>query len=206
MSGRAWVEAEDKILRESYADRSTAELADQLCRTESAVYQRARNLGLKKSEDSKRRTWFTGDEGKSHRFPRGNEPWNKGKEWRAGGRAEETQFKPGNRPQTWKPVGTVRECKDGLLEVKVSDTSSKSDWVGLHRILWERKNGPIPDGHIVVFRNGNRRDFSDGNLELIDRAENVRRNSIHRYPKELKHAIRLNKRLQREIRDHEESH
>lgn len=204
MSGRAWTEAEYRILRESYADRSTSEIADQLCRSESSVYQQARKLGLEKSLEAKARTRFSGNEGHAHRFSKGNQPWNKGKKgWQAGGDAEKTKFKPGNRPQTWKPVGTVRVNKDGIIEIKVSDTRQKSDWQGLHRIIWEKNHGPIPEGHIVVFRDGNRRNFADENLESIDRAENVRRNSIHRYPRELKQVMRLSKRLQREIAEHE---
>ena len=36
-----------------------------------------------------------------------------------------------------------------------------------HRLVWEREFGPIPDGHHVHHKNGNKRDNRIENLELL---------------------------------------
>ncbi|MNN30638.1 hypothetical protein D3C81_1442920 [compost metagenome] len=67
-------------------------------------------------------------------------------------------------------------------------------------MLWEQHHGQVPAGLILVFRDRNKQNIQLDNLELITRAENCRRNSIHRYPPELKDVIRLQKKLERTIR------
>lgn len=44
----------------------------------------------------------------------------------------------------------------------------------------------IPNGYVVVFRDGNKQNFSVENLELITRRELMNRNSLHRLPPEIK--------------------
>ena len=66
-------------------------------------------------------------------------------------------------------------------------------------ILWEEVNGPVPHGHIVVFCDKNAANIEISNLELITRAENMRRNTIHRYPSELKETIRQLGKLKKAI-------
>lgn len=120
---------------------------------------------------------------------------------KAGGRSAETRFKPGNRPHTWVPIGT-EQIRDGYLWRKVTDGHGRHDWRQVHVMLWEQHNGPVPKGLILVFRDRNKQNIQLDNLELITRAENCRRNSIHRYPPELKEVIRLQKKLERAIREH----
>lgn len=99
------------------------------------------------------------------------------------------QFQHGNRPWSWKPVGTERVSSDGTLQRKVSDTGKRSvDWQSVQSIVYREHHGEIPKGHIVIFRDGNNRNFSRDNLEAITRAEWIRRNRIDRYGKEYKSA------------------
>ena len=44
-----WTEADDKFLRDNYANNSNVNIAKVLGRTQGAVFTRARTLGLKKS-------------------------------------------------------------------------------------------------------------------------------------------------------------
>ncbi|WBH53522.1 hypothetical protein PALA8_04322 [Pseudomonas aeruginosa] len=80
------------------------------------------------------------------------------------------------------------------------------DWKGIHILLWEEHFGPIPTGHCVCFKDNNKQNVVIDNLEIITRAERMRRNSIHRYPPELKSAIRVISKLKRTIQEveHEE--
>lgn len=208
MKRRFWTDEEIEVLRERYADTPTREIAQQLGRTETSTYQKALNLGLRKSEQylsSEAACRLDGEVGAACRFEKGHAPHNKGKKgWKAGGRAKETQFKAGHRggkaAALYQPIGSERLTKDGYLQRKVNDEMPfQKRWKMVHNLEWEKHNGPIPKGHIVTFRNGNKRDFSPENLELISRAENMRRNTIHRYPPELKQTIRLVGKLRRTI-------
>jgi hypothetical protein len=113
----------------------------------------------------------------------------------------ETQFKPGVRPHTWKPIGSRRLTKDGYLQRKISDTGyPPRDWVGEHILLWAKAHGPIPKGHALIFKDRNKSNICLDNLELITRRELMRRNTIHNYPPELVDVIRLGAALKRQLR------
>lgn len=101
-------------------------------------------------------------------FPKGNKPWNKGmKGLNLGGK--ETQFKNGHIPANHQPVGSERICsRDGYVLVKVAEPNR---WVPKHRLIWEKANGPVPDGHVVIFGDGNKRNFDIDNLILVSRKQ-----------------------------------
>lgn len=203
---RLWTPSEDALMRERYPDSAMPELVRLLRRSASSIYGRAEVLGLSKSAEYMAgphacRLRREDNPGIAHRFQQGHKPWNAGaKGWKAGGRSAETRFKPGQRPHTWQPIGSERFSKEGYLQRKVTDTGyPPRDWVGVHVLLWQEHNGPVPPGHIVIFRDKNKRNITIDNLELITRAEHCRRNSIHRYPPELKATIRALGKLKRTI-------
>lgn len=210
MNCRRWTQDEIEIVRREYPDTLTSELARRLGRTERAVYMAANTLGLKKSAAYMRARRAddgrcVAEAGKAHRFVKGLTPWNKGKHHSPPG-SEKGRFKPGHRPQTWLPIGTERVTKDGVRERKVADTRSKRDWRPVHVLLWEEHNGPVPDGYFLVFENRDQSDIRLDNLLLVDRAEHMRRNTVHRYPKPLARAILMRGALNRQIRERSESH
>ena len=45
------------------------------------------------------------------------------------------------------------------------------NWISKHRLIWEEANGPIPEGHTIIFKDGNIRNFDLNNLALVSRAE-----------------------------------
>lgn len=202
---RVWTKADLAKLKRIYAVTPGPQLAEIFGRRASAIYGVATKLGLKKDPELVRKMAREaiekpGHPARGHRFQPGHQPFNKGlKGWTAGGRAKQTQFKPGQSPVGKRPLGSLR-ISDGFLQVKVADTGYvNTDWRSLHRALWELKNGPVPEGHFVTFADGNRRNFAEENLRLISRAENCRRNSIHNLPPELKETIQQIGRLNREI-------
>lgn len=112
--------------------------------------------------------------GRDTRFKKGQETHNKGKPFIAGGRSAETQFKKGHKPHNYKPVGTIIYDKDGYKIIKVSDEGRQRDkWCFLHRYNWEKAHGAIPQGHMVIFLDGNKENCSLDNLAVIDRGENI---------------------------------
>jgi hypothetical protein len=203
---KPWTTAEDEQLRRLYPNAPMPDLLRTLGKTVSAIYQRARTLGLARSAEylaSEHACRLRrGDNiGAAHRFQKGHATWNAGlKGWQAEG-CQATQFKPGRKPHTWNPIGHERITKDGYLQRKVTDTGcTPKDYRMVHHLLWQEHHGPVPPGHAVVFRDGDKTRIEINNLELITRAELMRRNTIHRYPPELKEVIRLQKKLERTIR------
>lgn len=210
MARNPWTPAEEAVVRKFYADAPTKVIAAALSRSATSVYQLAQRLGLKKSDtylSSPEAGRFDGTRGEACRFPKGHEPWNKGTSFQPGGRSVETRFKPGSRPHTWQPVGSYRLTKDGTLQQKISDAPGNNSkrWRGVHELVWIERNGPVPAGHIVVFKPGMRtanvEEITADRVECISFADNMRRNTLHRYPKEIAHAIQMRGALNRKIRN-----
>lgn len=114
-------------------------------------------------------------------FEKGIIPPNKGKkltpeQYR---RSAPTMFKPGQLPPNTDPIGTEKELADGYIWVKINDqpkARKNVNWIQKHRLIWQQHNGPIPEDHVIIFKDGDRRNFDINNLTCITRAENVRMN------------------------------
>lgn len=205
MSRRPWSESELRILQARYPHEVTADIAADLNRSASSVYQMARGMGLRKTAQRLRENARPlVESGAGQRYKPGNTPWNKGKKGLRLG-SPETQFKPGEisgaAAQNMLPIGTERVNKDGIIIRKVAEgMGRRRDWRPVHALIWEEHNGPIPDGHTVIFADGDRRNFSPGNLVCLSRAELMERNSRHnRYPPEINRLIQLRGVLNRKI-------
>ena len=197
-----------------YADMDTKELAALVNHSPRAISQIAHKYGVLKSADY----MATHECG---RIQPGSVPPNKGlrRPGYAPGRMRETQFKKGQRSgiaaKNWCPIGTIRTDAEGFLRIKVRERR-KGDgafgfgntkiWPLLNRYVWEQHNGPIPVGHAIIFKDRDRSNCDPSNLELVTRAELMRRNSVHRLPKELAEVIQLNGALKRVLRRLSEKH
>jgi hypothetical protein len=206
---RLWELEDEALLRQLYPDTPTAQIAAQLRRPLSSVYQRALKLGLRKSK-----AYLAGPDacrlrrgdnvGAATQFRKGQTPANKGLRrpgW-APGRMRETQFKPGVATTRWMPVGSTRLI-DGYVYRKVSDVRNVSwtvNWKPDHVLLWERARGPVPKAHALAFLNGDKTDIRLENLECITRRELMLRNSVHNLPKPLAQTVQLLGALNRQIR------
>nr|WP_256489659.1 HNH endonuclease signature motif containing protein [Dyella lutea] len=218
-----WTEVEDAVLRDRFPEELTADIARDLGRTKCQIYNRAHLLGLTKSsafyERERQRQAIrarTNPGMRASQFRKGLVPANKGVKRPPGwspGRMAETQFKKGQMSgqaqHNYVPIGTERISKDGYLERKVTDEHPvpARRWVAVHRLVWEAAHGPIPDGHKVAFRPGQKTAVSAeitlDRLELVSDAEMMRRNTVHNLPKPLAEAIQLRGALVRRIRKQE---
>lgn len=213
MPRRFWQPWEAEALRRLYSDSRTEDLARALGMTAEQVVRKANAMGLHKSIEviaglARERTADLAHASRAYRFKKGCVPANKGikrpKGW-APGRMAESQFRPGQKPHTWVPVGSFRVNDDGILEQKFNDAPGppKARWRSYAQIVWEREHGPIPPGHIVVFRDRQR--LTDPHLvtvdrlECISRRENLARNSAHRYGTEISKLHQLRGVLARAI-------
>lgn len=107
-------------------------------------------------------------------FPKGHIPFNKGKKGCMG--ANVTSFKPGDKPKNIDSIGTEKMLADGYVWVKIDNQSKVPkgvNWKQKHRIIWEREHGPIPEGYMIIFLDGDHENFDIDNLDIITKAENL---------------------------------
>lgn len=110
------------------------------------------------------------------RFNKGHRPWNTGiKGWTF---KNSGQFPKGNIPQNYKEPGyvAIRRDKSGKDYWFIKSEADKT-MVPLHRYLWLKHVGKIPDGMILRFKDGNTLNCDIDNLELITRAEHMKKNT-----------------------------
>lgn len=204
-----WTPEQETLLRDRYPHEHTASLAESLGYSVQQVYTKAGSLGLRKTAEFLASALACrlrrGDNvGAAHRFKPGHKTWNRGIKFDSGGRSHETRFKPGQKPHTWNPVGHERMSKEGYLERKIADTGvTKRDYVQVHRLVWMARHGDIPAGHIISFKDGNKRNFDIGNLECISRRELMARNTVHNYGKEIAQLVQLRGAVTRQINKRE---
>jgi len=157
---------EDEFLKEHVCGRGNVEL------TEILNAHFGLNLGLNQIKAYKKNHKLSS--GLDGRFLPEHTPFNKGKKGTGGW--EPTQFKDGNRPWNYLPVGTERINGDDYVDIKVADPNK---WKGKHILVWENANGPVPKGSVVIFGDGNKRHFELDNLILVSRKQLVRLNQNH---------------------------
>jgi len=151
--------------------------------------------------------------GRTGRFEPGHITWNAGmKGWKAGGRSEETRFKPGylngRAAERLKPLGHERITKDGIRQRKVRmDGPSQYRWQSVHSLVWEEHNGPIPPGHVVIFIDGDRENIHIDNLALVSRGELalLNKRGWNDLPAELRPAAIAAVRLEKQAKAREEA-
>lgn len=217
MTARRWNRAEEALLRARYPLEQSALVAAALGRPINSVMQKAHSMGLRKTRETivriaRERTADPAHPSHAARFQPGTVPWNKGIKGSTGTHpnTRANHFRPGNlngRAQANRqPVGALRITDDGTLQRKVAGTVGAlyRNWRAVHRIVWEEVHGPVPPGHLVVFKPGRRttdlKRITLDALELITRAENMRRNSfLTKYPPELARLVQLRGVLSRQI-------
>ena len=160
MDVRPWEPEEDALLVELWPVETRKVIAEKLGRTVGTVYRRAKRLGL---------------------------PINSLPHHAEAARASRAKV---NFDHKRRPIGAERVDGNGILYRKVADDGNKkSNWRAVHVLNWEAENGPVPAGHFLVFIDGNKENRDPSNLLLVDRAENLRRNSVQRYGPDVHSAV-----------------
>lgn len=106
-----------------------------------------------------------------NQWEKGHTPWNKGLKGYMG--PNETSFKKGEIPPNYLPVGSERVTADGYIEIKIEDPNV---WKGKHILIWEKHNGPVPEGHCIIFGDGDRQNLDIGNLICVSRGQLLKLN------------------------------
>ena len=92
-------------------------------------------------------------------------PWNKGKKT---GVRPPNLFKKGNITWNTRELYSESVDRDGYTYIKLVN---KKKWKLKHRWIWEQKYGEIPADHVIIFADGNKKNFNIENLILVSRKE-----------------------------------
>jgi hypothetical protein len=202
--GRFWTDKERKVLAKFFPDNYTSYVCEKLNRSYASVSAQASLMGLKKSQafveyELNVQANRLKVDGKKYQYQKCSVPPNKGKKMppEVYERCKGTMFKKGAAPHNTKYDGHERLSKDGYIEMRIRP----GKYVLKHRYVWEQHNGPIPPNMIVVFKDGNSQNITIENLQLISRHENMKRNTIQRFPLELRQTIRIVSKLKRVINE-----
>ena len=174
-----WTEEERAYLAEIVPGRSHKEIHELMTRRFGDHFAGKRiGAAIKRYGLSTGRTGY---------FEKGQEPVNKGKTWgeymppESQTVCRSTCYRKGNMPHNHRMLGDERIDRDGYIWIKVEsrfDPDGHNDWRDLwkpkHRFVWEQANGKqVPDGSLVVFADGDRRNFDPGNLVAMTRADHM---------------------------------
>ena len=184
-----YTEEEFDFLRENYPKYSGKELTKMFNEKFDHDFSLKRLVGIMNK--------YKISSGRTGRFEKGQTPVNKGKKMSSEqyDKIKHTMFKPGHDLNE-KPIGT-EIIKDGYVYVKLSHRN----WVRKQRLIYEQTYGIIPQGHRVIFADGDKTNFNTDNLILVSREEltslNSRRLIFKGFPEGTKTGIILNKLIER---------
>lgn len=161
---------EDSYIKNNIEKIGVKAIAKELGRTGSYVSRRAKELGLSD---------LIYNHMLNVRFKPGNIPFNKGKKMTPEQykKAKHTFFKKGHLPaNTAERDGVIRVRKDNSGREYKYIRLGLGVWELYHKYRWELFRGKIPNGYCLWFKDRNPLNCLLPNLELITRAENLRRN------------------------------
>lgn len=115
-------------------------------------------------------------------FKKGHVPVNKGKPMPPEVREKvaATMFQKGQAPHNTAKIGEIRDV-GGYLYVKVDDQQKvrkQVNWRKLHYQVWEEANGPVPEGCIITFVDGDPHNVELSNLMCISRSDHAVMNKL----------------------------
>jgi hypothetical protein len=91
-------------------------------------------------------------------------------------RGGKREAQKGKKNRNYKPIGTEKVDSMGYIKIKVKDAeipTGHDAWKSKHALIWEFAYGPIPDNHVVVFKDGDKRNFDIDNLLLLTKQEQI---------------------------------
>lgn len=212
MPRKVWTTKEKKALIRLYPNTLNDILAVKFNATITQIYHQAFSLNIHKSIKYLNkygcRIQKGSQIGKLTQYKKGATPFNKGKKQieymsKEGiKKVAKTQFSKGNKPHNTKKNGFISirtDKRTGYITLYIRIKLCK--WIPYHRYLWEKKHGPVPKNHVIIFKDGNTLNCKLSNLKCITKQENMIRNSISKYPIDLQKAILLRNKLNNKLYD-----
>lgn len=178
----AWTDEEKRFLREYVPAHTWEETTGEL----------NRRFGCSLSKDAVKAAGgrFGIRTGRTGHFTKGHEPANKGKKMSPDiyKKCAPTMFYKGQPPRVHKPVGTivVRENSNRNRKCVYEKVMEPDVWREKHILEWERHHGPIPQGKMIRFADGNTLNTDISNLVMISHSQHAVMNrwNIHGSNKE----------------------
>ena len=211
---KLWTKEEVKKVGELYPDMDCGEIAKIMgCRLDQIYYIAYKNrfeksLAFRQAMAAKKNFIL---KGKKYNFAKGHVPINKGKKMEdyvppeSLAKIRSTQFKKGMKGHNELHDGAITIRNDNANRPYKFIRIAKAKWKMLHVHLWEQEYGPIPPGHVIIFKNYDTLNCELSNLEMITKSENMLRNSIHNYPEDIKEAIYTLRKLKKKINGKEQN-
>lgn len=192
-----------------FANNYTVDICKVLNRSYGSVCSKSSIMGLKKSDEFmamelKKQADRLKVVGAKFRYSKGREPDNKGKPMSKElyDKCKATMFKKGQLPHNSYNDFTEVLRKDNsgkqYLMIKLPNERKLKP---KHILIWEKQNGKVAKGFNIVFKDGNQLNCIIENLECISNIELMKRNTIHRFPAELKSTIKLINKLKKTINE-----
>lgn len=206
---KAWLTGELALLAQYYPDHLSRDLAKAFGCTLSQLYKQANQLGLSKSKEfitqnTKENLKKPGHGFVATQFKPGQVPPNKGVKGFCAPGSEKGHFRKGHKSSNYLEVGSLRINGDGYLDIKLHD--GLRGWYSLAMYSWFLETGRYPDpGMCLRFKDGDYHNTQYENLQLISRQDNMRLNTIQRYPQELRVVMQLGGRLRNQIQKSKEN-
>lgn len=120
--------------------------------------------------------------GRTGCFKKGHVPWNLGTKGLTA--PNSGQFQPGHMPSNKRRLWTERITRDGYVEISIPErnphTGAPTRFKQKNKWLWEMEHGPVPKGHVLIFKDGDKLNCHIDNLLLIKRTELLSLN-LHNY-------------------------
>lgn len=211
MSYKRMPEEVKQFIRDNYLSLTTSELSKATGFNPSSISNFRKREGLQLPEH------IIQERKNGSYIKKGSIPPNKGKrqsEYMSKvqiERTKRTRFKAGSIPHNQQPIGHITQHSEGYLKIKIAmNNHPKSNYEYLSHYVWKKHNGEIPKGLIVAFKDKDidkldKDNYKIENLEVITRRENMLRNSIQNYPKEIRVITQLRGALKRQLNKNERS-
>lgn len=164
-----------KLLNDEQEEFLKSVVKGNTCAQITKIINRKYNLNLSTQQIKSLKNRLKLKSGVDARFKKGMVPYNKGKKNVTG--MSSTRFKKGRVPYNFRPVGSLRYPEDNKNYVMIK-VANPNKWQQYHDYLWEKHKGKIPKGYVVVFADGNNRNFDINNLDIMSRTELMEMNRL----------------------------
>lgn len=189
---------QDQFIKDNYLKIPTKRIARLIGKSEYGTFSRLKKLGLKVPAPLK-------EEWKLQGLKKGH-GWNKGMRQSeymdedSIRRTMPTRFKKGELPHNTRETGDISLRSDGYVWIR----TGLAAWEKLHRLIYSWHHGiELTCQDNIIFKDGNHNNFKIKNLIRVSHEELMDRNTINRYPENLKEAMRALSKLKRTIRKKE---
>lgn len=204
----SFTKKEDDFIKKNYLTMPIKTMERSIGRSFCGIHGRLKSLGLVIPPE------IVAQRVLDSTFKKGQIPANKGKKMspEQKEKCKHTFFQKGHLPGN--TIGEVGAISIRTYGVRNGDSSYKIQyiqheylkWKPLHIHNWENQNGQVPKGFCLWFKDGNQMNAEVENLELITRKENMQRNSIQRYPEEVRQVMQMRGAINRQINKKEKKH